>query len=304
MGSTTDAGDVIVGFDGSAGSVAAARWAATEAMRRSSALRLMLVYSPPWAPYPGLETSQVAMSQMAHQWALETVTEQAADLRVRFPGLTVTPEVRSGHPVGILTEESRTAALTVVGSHERRGLLAPAALSLPVRLVAHTHGAVIVVPPDDPDGDARTGADVELDARPVVVGVDGSDEGRAAIAFAAEVARGRNAPLHAVLVWDEGPLVRAAAGIPLPLDLDAVRARHHDLIAAAVEPVRSRHPELVVHTHLVDGRPAEQLVETSGGAQLLVVGSRGHGGFTGMLIGSVSAAVMGHARCPVAVVHP
>ncbi|MEO5833132.1 MAG: universal stress protein [Nakamurella sp.] len=290
---TNDTGEIVVGVDGGAESVGAARWAAAAASRRGETLRLVTVYSPPWSPYPSLETSQVELSRMARAWAQDILADQVRDLRVRYPELAVRSVARSGHSVGILAEESLMASMTVVGGHGRAGL---AALSVPVRLAAHAHGAVVVVPAAAAE-DRPPGGD-----HPVVVGVDGAATGEPAIEFAFAEAASRNVPLYAVLAWDEGPLLRAAAGIPLPLDFTAANVRNRDLLDAAVEPAVHRHPDVIVHQYVVSGHPTERLLERSGDASLLVVGSRGHGGFAGMLIGSVSASMIAHARCPVAVV--
>jgi nucleotide-binding universal stress UspA family protein len=133
----------------------------------------------------------------------------------------------------------------------------------------------------------------------VIVGVDGSDGARAALRWADAEARRWEVPLVAVWAWEFSPLL-VATDAPVELDKleEANRHRMHSVLveelgaerAAAVQP-------LVTEDH-----PARALLETAGENDLLVVGSRGYGGFKGMLLGSVSQQVVHHAACPVTIV--
>lgn len=138
----------------------------------------------------------------------------------------------------------------------------------------------------------------------VVVGVDGSAGARAALRFALEDAARRNVPVEAVIAY-------------LPpeawMDFDATGGVHYDqaeaaaveraekLIAEVLGEVPEPHPE--IHVTAVLGSAADALIRESAGADLLVVGSRGHGGFSSMLLGSTSMQCALHAPCPVTVVH-
>ncbi len=137
----------------------------------------------------------------------------------------------------------------------------------------------------------------------VVVGVDGSEGSRRALAWAAEEARDHQAGLTVLGSWAppvalSGPGFAAYPGYT-EADLSAV-AEHE--LTAALQAVLGDAPDLPVERLVVEGHPAHRLVEASDGADLLVVGCRGHGGFAGMLLGSVSQHVAAHARCPVVVV--
>lgn len=99
-------------------------------------------------------------------------------------------------------------------------------------------------------------------------------------------------------IW-ERPASYAWA-VPIPLDFDP-RAESANQVDRFVKNVRDMFRGVAIHTHVVEGHPAPTLVEASREADLLVVGSRGHGGFTGMLLGSVSDYVAHHARCPVVI---
>jgi nucleotide-binding universal stress UspA family protein len=132
----------------------------------------------------------------------------------------------------------------------------------------------------------------------IVVGVDGSEPALHALAWAARQAELTGTPLAVVTTW-EWPTSYGWA-FPIPSDFDPA-AEAHKMLEQAVEPVRSSHPAISIEMQVVEGHPAPILVEKSLGADLLVVGSRGHGEFTGMLIGSVSEHCVTNAHCPVLV---
>ena len=133
----------------------------------------------------------------------------------------------------------------------------------------------------------------------ITVGIDGSAEARAALQFALEEGRLRGAAVEAILAYS-----------PLPYLADDVVLRHREsseleaeeLLRKEVEPIAASHPEVTVTTKAVLGTAARTLISMSEGADLLVVGSRGRGGFAGLLLGSVSQQCVHHAPCPVVVV--
>jgi nucleotide-binding universal stress UspA family protein len=137
----------------------------------------------------------------------------------------------------------------------------------------------------------------------VVVGVDGSEGSRRALAWAADEAREHQARLTVLSAWTPPP---AAVGpgygsLRGYSDADFGAVAEHQL-TETVEAVLAEGPDLVVERVVIEGHPAQQLIEASSAADLLVVGCRGHGGFAGMLLGSVSQHVAAHADCPVVVV--
>jgi nucleotide-binding universal stress UspA family protein len=133
---------------------------------------------------------------------------------------------------------------------------------------------------------------------PIVVGVDGSQSSLDALSWAGRQAAMTSANLEVVTTW-EWPSSYGWA-VPVPEDLDPERDVRLTL-ETNLEPVRAAHPEVKVTARVVSGHPAPTLVEASKGAELLVVGSRGHGEFVGMVIGSVSEYCAAHAFCPVLV---
>jgi len=206
----------------------------------------------------------------------------AAELHVRYPHLEIATGVTAGVPAGVLIEESRTAALVVVGSRGVGGFRGRLVGSVSAQVASYAHAPVIVVRPPV-DGDPGTG---------VVVGVDGSPGAAAALEFAFDEAEAHGNRLVAVYAWDAGDAevgAREEADRALAELLAGWPDKHPD-VTVERRAVRSRHP---VETLLVEGR----------NAALLVVGRRGRGGFAGLLLGSVSDGLVRHAHRPVAVVH-
>lgn len=134
---------------------------------------------------------------------------------------------------------------------------------------------------------------------PVVVGVDGSDASKDALRWAADYARMNGTPLKAVSAW-HWP-VSLVGALPMPDDFDPM-AEAHDNLEAILTEVLGAAPGCPVSSQVVGGPASAVLIEESQSAGLLVVGSRGHGGFTGLLLGSVSEHCARYAACPVVVV--
>lgn len=136
----------------------------------------------------------------------------------------------------------------------------------------------------------------------VLVAHDGSAEAEAAVRTAVRFAASLGKPVTAVRAWNVSTAPRpstAAPGYMPPFeDFEAatLAALEEDLA-----PIRTEHPDVAITAAVVHGSPAEKLIGASGGAELIVVGSRGHGGFAGLLLGSVSEQVVRHAKCPVLV---
>jgi nucleotide-binding universal stress UspA family protein len=139
----------------------------------------------------------------------------------------------------------------------------------------------------------------------IVVGVDGSSGSGAALRFALEEARIRGAALKAVSAWHVPPAVYGAGWAPAGSDVDGFRKLAEAALSASLTDAGAGDSDVVVTPILREGHPVDILVAESGRADLLVVGSRGLGGFKGLLLGSVSQQCAQHSRCPVVVVpHP
>jgi nucleotide-binding universal stress UspA family protein len=141
------------------------------------------------------------------------------------------------------------------------------------------------------------------DGQPVVVGVDGSPGSLAALQWAAEAARLRAVPLAVLFAWGDlgARLARTTRGGREPTEADELEAALA-LIEESVRDALGAEPGVEIVPMAERGEPTPALLEASKTADLLVVGSRGRGGFTGLLLGSVSQHCIQHAHCPVAVV--
>ncbi|MCX4473123.1 Universal stress protein [Micromonospora sp. MW-13] len=284
---------VVVGVDGSPSSLVAAEYAAQEAAGRSRPLLLVhgylhpLGYGVPVNPYDlGVPAPTDESRRM--------LDRAAAELRGRWPDVDVEVRQVAGGPAVSLVEESRRAELVVVGSRGLGGFAGLLLGSVSAQVAGHARCPVLVVRPEEqpiPVGG------------PVVVGVDGSEPGRLAVALAADEAARRGTGLTLAHVAPTG------ADRPVPDEVveagAAAGAESADLLAGAAAEVAAAHPGLAVERRpLRADRPARALIEASGGATLVAVGSRGRGGFAGLLLGSVSQALVQHAHCPVLVAHP
>jgi nucleotide-binding universal stress UspA family protein len=138
----------------------------------------------------------------------------------------------------------------------------------------------------------------------ITVGVDGSDSSRAALRWAYDEAAHHGASLKAVMIWHAPPLPQSPPYGSLPPEgYESQPARDAQaMLERLTADLEARQPAVDVTTSIEAGNPAKVLIELSGGADLMVVGSRGHGGFSGMLLGSVSQHLVAHSACPVVVV--
>ena len=146
----------------------------------------------------------------------------------------------------------------------------------------------------------------------IVVGFDGSDASKEALRWAVAEARLRGTALRAVRAWEypfippavepfpAGPMMEGGSA----MDTSGLQENHEARLREAVAEIAGDPAGVEIELTVVEGHPAEVLVEAAEGAELLVVGSRGHGGITGMLLGSVSQAAVHHARSPVVIVRP
>ncbi|MEV6924454.1 universal stress protein [Dactylosporangium sp. NPDC051485] len=287
----------VVGVDGTAEGDRAIRWAADDAAHRGCPLHLLHVCDGPALVYPppGLSLP-VAGAPRPTTHAARLLTDAAALARQVSAGLDITGEVIGGRPIPALLAASERAATVVVGRRDIGELGAALAGSIAAEIAERAACPVVVVR-------ERSGAGGPNEGR-VVVGVDGSAASAAAVAFAVEEAAARGAGLTAVHAYDL-PVGRVL-GEPLPgyFGLGARSDAAQRLLAEVMSGWRERCPEVDLRLHVELGGPAGALKRASTGAELLVVGARGRGTLRGLLLGSVSRAMLRHAPCPVAVVHP
>ncbi|KAA5825497.1 universal stress protein [Saccharopolyspora hirsuta] len=286
---------VVVGIDGSSSALDAARWAAAEAARRRTWLKIVfadvfaLVYLPELPTIPLPETYSNAMARQARIWldrAEQEARSAATDVEVRTT-------CRTGSAAPVLIDESRRAQLVVVGSRGLGGYTGLIVGSVAVALCAHGHCPVAVVrqPPTEVDP-----------AAPVVVGVDGRGDQDPVLRTAFDAAAVRRAMLIAVHAWHEVGSQRAWKGFRAQDQADAVQAEEERFLAETMAGWADKYQDVAVRHVVVHDQPARALLDHANRAQLVVVGSRGRGGFAGLLLGSTSQQLVHHAPCPVLVV--
>jgi nucleotide-binding universal stress UspA family protein len=281
---------VVVGIDGSERCLAAVRVAAREAAIHGRALRVVHAFVWPTLGVrvgpPAGGPPDAGLRHHAERLLAEAVTEAAK----AEPEVTVTSVLADGAAVPVLLRESREAYLLVLGDRGLGGFTGLLVGSVAVQAVAHAACPVLVVR----GRDASSG--------PVVVGVDGSALSLLAVEFAAAEAEARGTDLVAVHVWLHPVSTGPGDMLPLVYDPDRPQAEERLVLAQSLAGLAQRHPDLRIRPELVHGHPARCLIEWSKAAQLMIVGSRGKGGFAGLLLGSVSQSLVHHADCPIAVV--
>jgi nucleotide-binding universal stress UspA family protein len=283
---------VVVGIDGSEIALRAVRWASAEAARRKIPLRVVTAFD--WTQnhaiggiHLGASYRDIMLNQARRNLAdAAELAERAAE------GIEVEQQLVVGFPIAVLTAESERAQLVVIGDRGLGGVSGLLLGSVAAGLGAHAKSPLVVVRGDDADPDP---------AAPVAVGVDGSPLSEAALAFAFEAAAARGVPLVAVHTWRE--LAGDLDVAPL-LDWDAIETEEREVLAERLAGWGEKYPDVPVQPIVTKDGPAHALVEQSRHAQLVVVGSRGRGGFTALVLGSVSHAVLHRSHCPVAVVRP
>ena len=166
--------------------------------------------------------------------------------------------------------------------------------SVSVQVAAHARCPVVVVRTTPPR--AAAGA-------PVVVGVDGSALSTNAIAYAYEQASSRGVGLTVVHAWWLEHVEGASASATWDVVWQKFAQEEQSLVSQSLAGWEEKYPDVTVRRHSVRGLPVEALVRQSENACLVVLGTRGRGGFVGLVLGSVSQGVMHRAQCSVAIVH-
>ncbi|MEU5536190.1 universal stress protein [Streptomyces sp. NPDC020362] len=276
---------VVVGLEPDPGRRMALAWAADAAARRRLPLRTVHAEGVPTRGYRGREVppSWEGWNDELHKAGRQVLDEAVDFVMARHPEVEVDAVLAEGDPVWVLREQSRDATAVVLGSrHLSRAQEVFGSASIAIPVMAHAQCPVVVVP--EPEHTPREPAYY-------VVGVDGSEHSAAAVDVAFEEAALHGAGLRALCAWETGPL--------RIFDEYAPQEEARRLLSETVAGRQARYPEVALHHELVVGHPVQVLAEASADALGLVVGTRGRGGFTGMLLGSVSQGVLHHARCPV-----
>lgn len=292
---------VLVGVDGSAASLHALDWAAAEATAFGYTLQLVCSYALPSFTAASLDGGYAALDDSAIQEGARAVLAEA-QARADARGVRATASIATGDAAGVLVELSRTARLAVVGTRGRGGFADRLLGTVSSALPAHAFCPTVVVPMQVRARGDDSEPPLPNPVRRIVVGVDGSPASDAALRQAIREAQAWGAELTAVSGVPLGSGGSALAWLPAAVDHEAVLADVAEGLAVVVERALIDFPGVEVKRHVLDGTAAALLTEFSTATDLVVVGSRGRGGFVGLLMGSTSQAVLHHAACPVMVV--
>jgi nucleotide-binding universal stress UspA family protein len=287
---------IVVGIDGTAGSRNAARWAAAEAVRRHAPLRLVSAFAIP----PGM-LEYAAVDEGTVSWLREGLSilhrEIIDELCVAYPGLSISGIIAQDNPIALLRRESEGTSMLVVATRDSGRLLHVVLGSVAMGAASYSAAPVVVI---------RPGTNVQTVDGPVVVGVDGSPTSEQAVAFAFEAAAARGAHLLAVHSWNDNIAfdVAGTAEIGPRVSVADLEENEREVLSERLAGWADKYPDVVVEQRVLRGRPTENLLRLSEGAQLMVVGTRGRSGMVGALLGSTSHALITHSQCPVVVVKP
>jgi nucleotide-binding universal stress UspA family protein len=283
---------VVVGVDGSEASLVAVDWAVAEARQTGWRLHIVCAYALPSFTAASLDGGYAAMDDTAIQQGAQAVVDEAV-ARCDGSGLVVTSALETGDPAGVLVDLSREAHLVVVGTRGGGGFTDRLLGTVSSALPAHAHCPTVVVP--------LVGNRTFTPVQRIVVGVDGSESARVALRRAVEEAALWDAELTAVAAVPIATGAGAMAWLPAAVDREEVLADVREGLGVAVASAVGER-QVRVRQHALDGNAAALMAEFSTAVELVVVGSRGRGGFAGLLLGSTSQAVLHHAVCPVMVV--
>jgi nucleotide-binding universal stress UspA family protein len=288
MNETRDRGRIVVGVDGSVGSQHALRWAVQEARVGQLDIDVVHAWSPPLSIYPVDLAADAAAYRAAGADVLARALAGVDDLDGDGH---ITSHLSEDNAASALIEASEGAELLVVGTRGRGGFTG-LFLGSVSRTCLHLASVPTVVVP--PEWQQRT-------TRSVVVGVDGSDPSRAALAWALAEAAAHGARLRIVNVYDLAPYI-STLGTAVAPDSELIDKSSRALLEEMTADARDSGVEVEVIA--ASGPTAKTLLGVASEDDLLVVGSRGLGGLRRLLLGSVSEHCVYHSTCPVVVVRP
>ncbi|GGP59561.1 MULTISPECIES: universal stress protein [Streptomyces] len=282
-------GTITVGLDGTDHAAVAADWAAQEAERRGSALRL--VHAWVWRP---TDVAYVGDRAAEERWVRDMLDEARSRVAGRHPALDVTTELIVDDPVPTLLAEAAHADTLVLGSRGYGTLTGYLLGSVSMKVLRHAAGPVVMV------GKPHSAAPRE--AQEVVVGVEPGQIGDAVLEFAFSAAAERGATLRAVHAWSVPTALAWSPGSLYRVDeANGLEQINREALTETLKPWRDTYPQVEVVEHCEIGSASEVLLSNSVRAGLVVVGRRSHDAGLRRL-GPVTHAVLHHATAPVAVV--
>jgi len=282
---------IIAAVDGSASSYQAAAWAAVEAALRRRRLHLVTSMAVQTSFGPGMALGEADLEWLRNDG--ERILREATRIaRTAAPGEEppITTEVSFDLVIPMLIERSAQACMLVVGSRgmgaSQRGLLG----SVSTATTHHAHCPVAVI-------HQNAAIDAVSATQPVLVGVDGTSNSAPALELAFEEASRRKVGLTALHAWSD------VTGPDLPVaGWDGAKDSAQATLAESLAGYAERYADVAVHRIILADRPVRSLLDESANAQLVVVGSHGRGGFTSMLLGSTSNALLHSVEVPMIVV--
>ena len=285
--------NILVGVDGSREALQAAEWAAARAKLNNAQLQLVCAYALPSYTAASMESGFAVIDNDVIRASAQTVVDETLTHLAKL-GYQAEGRVEPGDPTAVLVQLSEQADLIVVGTRGTGGfadrLLGATSSALP----AYSRCPVVVVP--------GRGADQQFTpVKKIVIGVDGSRRSRKSLRRAIEEAALWGAQLTAV---DAVPMASSAgvlAWLLATVDRESKLRDGRDELKAIFK-AESAGSGVEIQARARDGSPAALLTEFSTAVELVVVGTRGRGGFAGVLMGSTSQSVLAHSTCPVLVV--
>jgi nucleotide-binding universal stress UspA family protein len=282
---------IVVGIDDSPAAKLAVQWAARDAELRSIPLTLVYAISPEVATWPNVRLpAGLARWHRDHGRRLVDDAIKVVEQASQHAGpAEVHTEILPSAAVPTLVDLSKDAELLVIGAQGSGRWPGRLLGSVSSGLLRYAHCSVAIVHDEDPLVPHASNA-------PVLVGIDGSSASESATALAFDEASRRNVGLVALHAYSDAD-VSEWPGIDWPANQSAAE----EVLAERLAGWQEQYPDVHVDRTVVCDKPARQLVQKSPDAQLVVVGSRGRGGFAGMLVGSVGETVAQMARIPVIV---
>ncbi|MGA4843978.1 universal stress protein [Streptomyces sp. G45] len=283
---------IAVGVDGSAESLAAADWAAREAVLRDTPLHVVHAWQ-----WQALDVPVTQEKEQQAEAADGVLREAVTRVTGRHPNLTVTSEVVHDTAVAALARAAEQAGTLVLGTRGHGALMGFLLGSVGQQVIADAACPVVSVR-------AGTGTGAQDVTGDVVVGQHGdATDGEAVLGYAFEAAAARGAGVRAVRAWALPPLYAYSPGsLRIADEAGGLEPYEKEALSAALAPWRERYPDVPVTEHVEIGSAGQVLLATATDARLLVVGRRTRRSPIGTRIGSVAHAALHHAPCPVAVI--
>ena len=275
---------IVVGINGSAGSEAALSWALERAAHQKVPVLCVHAVDDRWM------SPDFQYHELIREAGMELLEKTKASASNQAPDVDVEVQLRHGSPGSALREASQEASLLVVGGHDKHWLDGGPMTDRALQAVSASDCPVAVIPSARATGN-----------RGVVVGVDGSEESLQAVAYAAAEADRGGDELTAVLAF-RSPARWVERQLPSSGLAESIVEEDRIVLAESVAGLRDKYPDLVVNQRLeTDTDPAKALVEHAREARLLVIGSRGRGAFSRLVLGSTAHAVLLNVPCPTVV---